>query len=157
MDIFEDALQSTPPLAHSQESCAIVVDDDDNDGAEPLSQNNGGDGGNNEQICCPVGSQTRPAKRASPCKLPKLTAVPVEPAEGVICIYVGTGKKRKPVPMWPQYTVDWNGVDFGSIRFIVVGNFETWMLSVVATVTLYGSGQKARKVAKSSMERVRRE
>lgn len=155
MDIFEDALQLAPP------ACSlVVVDDDVNDGAEPLSQNNGYDGSQPSTQKCKdvVRSPAQSGKRASPLgKLPKITAVPEEAADGVMCIYVGIAKKRKPVPMWPQYTVSWNGQDFGSGRFIVVSNLEAWMSSVVATTTVYSSGQKARKVAKRAMERVRRE
>ena len=158
MDLFEDALQL---VEDSPPACSlVVVDDDVNDGAEPLSQNNGCDGSQPSTQKCKdvVRSRAKSDKRASPLgKLPKITAVKEEATDGVICIYVGIAKKRKPVPMWPQYTVDWNGYNFGSGRFIVVSNLEAWMLSVVASTTVYSSGQKARKVAKASMERVRRE
>jgi hypothetical protein len=143
MDIFEDALKSTPPVLP-----VIVVDDVVNDdGSQP-----------SKEVLVPslVGSKAKSSKRASPLgKLPKITAAP-EPADGVVCVYVGMKKKRKPVPMWPQYTVEWNGSDFAG-RFIVVSSGEIWLVSLVKTVTRHGSGAQSRKVAKASMERVRRE
>ena len=177
MDIFGAALQPILALAPSQERTSVVVDDisdDDDDGggggaestalaAGPVciaSQNNGANGGNQEETGKSDDPHVKPSKRARAWplgKLPKTTALTAEPGDGVICIFVGIGKKRRPVPMWPQYTVDWNGVDFGSGNFIVISNYETWMLSVVDAVTVYGSGQKARNVAKTCMERVRRE
>ena len=96
-------------------------------------------------------------KRASPVgKAPKLTAVPIENAdESLPCVMVGPGGEKgttKPIPMWPQYTVDWGGLTAGT--YIIFGNYELWLLSAVDAMTSYGSGQKTRKLARKTIETV---
>ena len=70
-----------------------------------------------------------------------LQVQPVEPPPNtsVQCIFVETGKKDRravAVPLWPQYTVAWKGNNFQQATWIIVGNYERWVMQLLDVVSL---------------------
>ena len=51
------------------------------------------------------------------------------------CIFVKKAKTTNPVPLWPQYMVNWRKLDFKCQQFIVLGTQERWMKDLVDQVT----------------------
>jgi hypothetical protein len=181
MDIFADALTDAlmygdstpppPPKAPSQElsldfevedavAIDLLSDDEDQLVAGTIGDPASADALGNSMVAPSVDCKSIVAVRPPPCKRrrvqekgPKLIEVSSgDPCE-IVCIFVDNGKIRVPVPLWSQYTVTWIGADVEASRWIMVGNYERWVCSLVDVVT----NSSVRRVAKSFLDRVRKE
>ena len=79
----------------------------------------------------------------------KLLAVEMTGNDAVKCVFVANESAKKkyimPVPLWSQYEVAWKNFDFKKHRWIVVGNWERWVMQIVDVVT----NGSVRQVAKA--------
>ena len=158
--------------AHSQDSinehklAAIAIDDDGSDhapvdeaamqGAEPL-------------VALQASERERPtAKTATPEMKrrridlnQKLKLTPIEEKNGssVVCLFVPRAKVRstaaasEAIPLWPQYTAFWRDADFGHSTWLILSNYERWVMRLVDAVT----HKSVRQVAKSMLDATRAE
>ena len=77
----------------------------------------------------------------------------ISKSEDVRCIFVEHANSMVPVPLWSQYIASWRDADFGDSKWIVVSNYERWVMQVVDTVT----SKSVRQVAKAVTDKVKTE
>jgi hypothetical protein len=77
--------------------------------------------------------------RRERCSIP--TTVPLKdcPAE-LMCAFVGSGKGRAPLQLWPQYSVIIDGADVGS--WVVAGTAERWVTELACNVAPHNLREK---------------
>ena len=73
--------------------------------------------------------------------------------DNVPCVFVSNGAQQVPVPLWCQYTATWRDVDFGDSRWIIVSNYESWIMGLVDAVT----NKRVRDVAKTFADHFRKQ
>ena len=56
-----------------------------------------------------------------------------------------------PVPLWCQYLVSWKGTDFEGQKWLVIGNYERWLMQLVDIVT----PKSVRQVSKVLSDNIR--
>ena len=170
-DSDDDFDASARKTAHSQGSIngqdlAIVIDDGDSEHAsfdEAAMQDAGPLCA--ESLVAPKGAQgqrlnVKPAsfKRKRRCMDPKqkLTLTPIQETNGssVVCVFASrTKNSEEAIPLWPQYSVTWKGADLNDSTWLVLSNYERWVLRCVDAVT----NRCVRKVAADTLVATRRE
>ena len=83
----------------------------------------------------------------------RLEAVEAHTAEYVRCIFIRGEKSDVPVPLWKQYTVSWKGADLQQSKWIVVSNYEPWLMQMINAVT----NKCVRRVGKAFTDLFRKE
>lgn len=98
--------------------------------------------------------------KPEPTKRPRLSqnSLSLKPvnmidAEDVMCVFVDRGECTVPVPLWHQYMVSWRDADFADSKWIVVSNYERWVMQVVDAVTC----RSVRQVAKAFADKLKTE
>ena len=71
----------------------------------------------------------------------------------VTCVPVPRGNRQKVVPLWPLYEAQWRNYDFQDAKWIVVGNYESWVKQIVAEF----SSKTTREMSKVFFDKVRLE
>ena len=79
----------------------------------------------------------------------KLTSIKFCDGDAVTCAFVGD--QPVPVPLWGQYSASWRGFDFGGARWVLVSNYECWVMNLVNAIT----NKSVREVAKDFADHFR--
>ena len=97
-----------------------------------------------------LGEEKRAQSRRNPFQLKALHEV-----EGglVACAMIPSGKTFVPVPLWSQYIVDSSDPEMRRSKWIVVSNYERWLMQLVNLIT----NKSVRQVAKAFTDRFRHE
>ena len=158
MDLFDDALAETAMLVPSQDittaaghaatpsDCIVILDDVDEHCAEALSQAPEDPSQALVQLTCEIPPCTKRASaQANHQAMPKRTCsrkkalniMAWEKVEGdvVTCALVPSGKTVVLVPLWGQYTVDCKELGMPNCKWIVVSNYERWVMQLVNLIT----------------------
>ena len=71
----------------------------------------------------------------------------------VPCIFVKNGSHQMPVPIWCQYSATWRGEDCENAKWIIVSNYESWVMGLAGAVTR----KSVREVAKTFADHFRQQ
>ena len=85
-------------------------------------------------------AKAAPPKRKSRKMNPnhRLRTIPIEEKNGsnIRCIFVPRSKgQQEAVPLWPQYKVQWKDADFKDDTWLVLSNYERWVMLIVNAIT----------------------
>ena len=92
-------------------------------------------------------------RKCNPKKCLQLARIKYWDGDRVPCVFVRNGAQQVPVPLWCQYTGLWRDLDFGDSRWIIVSNYESWVMGLVDAVT----NKSVREVAKAFADHFRKE
>ena len=95
----------------------------------------------------------RKKKKYNPKNSLQLARITYVDGDNMPCVFVSNGSQQVPVPLWCQYTATWRDVDFGDSRWIIVSNYESWIMGLVDAVT----NKRVRDVAKTFADHFRKQ
>ena len=53
----------------------------------------------------------------------------------VECIAIKSKHKTVPIPLWGQYNAVWQSIDFQQAKWLIVSNYEHWVMRMVDALT----------------------
>ena len=104
----------------------------------------------------PAKTATRNKKRRKMNPRHHLTFTPIQEKNGssVVCVFVPRTKSSEDaIPLWPQYTATWRNSDFDNTKWLILSNYEKWVMRIVDGV----SNKSVRQVAQDMLAAARSE
>ena len=100
----------------------------------------------------PRGSKN-PRRHQNPKNSLQLECIEFKDGDHVPCVFVKTGQRQIPVPLWRQYRASWRDIDFGTATWVLVSNYESWVMDLVDAIT----NKSVRDVAKTFADLFRKQ
>jgi len=151
----QDMAVAAEPAARSRETSIVVIDDPDIDElslADPIAHVDPTREKSPRRLAAKTLQSDLPSSKKRKWSM-ELKVVEEVDVREVTCVFIRSDKDTTPVPLWPQYNVRWKDADFQNSTWIVVGNYEPWVMQLFDALT----NKSVRVLAKTFTDHFRKE